>query len=267
MAQIAHRQSNQRKQKNIGSLVTVAIILLVIFVRNYATQENKSAPSTLPQAEAQTTPQATVQSEPVNSESAQPEVSQPEVSQSESVQIVLNDAPKQKNDLPSLASAGGEPEKKKATPTPTSKPRLTRTPTRMPRATATATQTSKRSPPKATATATQTAKRSPPTATATPRTVRSESGLPIVYFDDLPREAQQTIRLIDKGGPFPYSRDGIEFQNRERILPRKQRGYYSEYTVITPGSNDRGARRIIAGENGELYYTDDHYDSFKEVVR
>ncbi len=261
MAQIAHRQSNQRKQKNIGSLVTVAIILLVIFVRNYATQENKSAPSTLPQAEAQ----ATVQSEPVKSESAQSEVSQPEVSQSESVQIVLNDDPKQKNDLPSLASAGGEPEKKKATPT--SKPRLTRTPTRMPRATATATQTSKRSPPKATATATQTAKRSPPTATATPRTVRSESGLPIVYFDDLPREAQQTIRLIDKGGPFPYSRDGIEFQNRERILPRKQRGYYSEYTVITPGSNDRGARRIIAGENGELYYTDDHYDSFKEVVR
>ena len=261
MAQIAHRQSNQRKQKNIGSLVTVAIILLVIFVRNYATQENKSAPSTLPQAEAQ----ATVQSEPVKSESAQSEVSQPEVSQSESVQIVLNDEPEQKNDLPSLASVGDEPEKKKATPT--SKPRLTRTPTRMPRATATATQTSKRSPPKATATATQTAKRSPPTATATPRTVRSESGLPIVYFDDLPREAQQTIRLIDKGGPFPYSRDGIEFQNRERILPRKQRGYYSEYTVITPGSNDRGARRIIAGENGELYYTDDHYDSFKEVVR
>ena len=243
MAQIAHRQSNQRKQKNIGSLVTVAIILLVIFVRNYATQENKSAPSTLPQAETQTT----VQSTPVKSESAQSGSAQSEVSQ------------------PSLASAGGEPEKKKATPT--AKPRLTRTPTRMPRATATATQTSKRSPPKATATATQTAKRSPPTATATPRTVRSESGLPIVYFDDLPREAQQTIRLIDKGGPFPYSRDGIEFQNRERILPRKQRGYYSEYTVITPGSNDRGARRIIAGENGELYYTDDHYDSFKEVVR
>lgn len=256
MAQIAHRQSNQRKQKNIGSLVTVAIILLVIFVRNYVTQENKSTPSTLPQAETQTT----VQSVPVNSESAQSEVSQ-----SESVQIVLNDEPKQKNDLPSLASVGGEPEKKKATPT--AKPRLTRTPTRMPRATATATQTSKRSPPKATATATQTAKRSPPTATATPRTVRSQSGLPIVYFDDLPREAQQTIRLIDKGGPFPYSRDGIEFQNRERILPRKQRGYYSEYTVITPGSNDRGARRIVAGENGELYYTDDHYDSFKEVVR
>lgn len=266
MAQIAHRQSNQRKQKNIGSLVTVAIILLVIFVRNYATQENKSAPSTLPQAETQTTVQSTpVKSESAQSGSAQSEVSQPEVAQAESVQIVLNDAPKQKNDLPSLASAGGEPEKKKATPT--AKPRLTRTPTRMPRATATATQTSKRSPPKATATATQTAKRSPPTATATPRTVRSESGLPIVYFDDLPREAQQTIRLIDKGGPFPYSRDGIEFQNRERILPRKQRGYYSEYTVITPGSNDRGARRIIAGENGELYYTDDHYDSFKEVVR
>ena len=88
--------------------------------------------------------------------------------------------------------------------------------------------------------------------------------LPAVFTSS---SAAETIRLIDKGGPFPYSRDGIEFQNRERILPRKQRGYYSEYTVITPGSNDRGARRIIAGENGELYYTDDHYDSFKEVVR
>lgn len=103
-------------------------------------------------------------------------------------------------------------------------------------------------------------------ATPTPK-ARSESGLPTIRYQDLPRQAQDTIRLIDQGGPFPFDRDGITFQNRERILPKKPNGYYHEYTVITPGSSDRGARRIIAGDLGELYYTDDHYDSFREVVR
>jgi ribonuclease T1 len=50
-------------------------------------------------------------------------------------------------------------------------------------------------------------------------------------------------------------------------LPAKQLGYYREYTVVTPGSPDRGARRIVAGAGGEIYYTDDHYDSFREVLR
>ena len=87
----------------------------------------------------------------------------------------------------------------------------------------------------------------------------------VLKLAKLPPEAQHTIALIKKGGPFPYQRDGIEFQNREGILPRKARGYYHEYTVITPGSADRGARRIIAGSKGELYYTDDHYNSFSWV--
>ena len=103
-------------------------------------------------------------------------------------------------------------------------------------------------------------------ATATPK-AQSGSGLATVRYQDLPRQAQDTIRLIDKGGPFPFDRDGITFQNREGILPKKPNGYYHEYTVITPGSSDRGARRIIAGDLGELYYTDDHYDSFREVIR
>jgi ribonuclease T1 len=102
------------------------------------------------------------------------------------------------------------------------------------------------------------------TATALPE---SRSGLPIILYEDLPPEAQETIQLIDQGGPFPFSRDGITFQNREGILPPEPGGYYSEYTVITPGESDRGARRIVAGEEGELYYTDDHYESFKEVIR
>ena len=103
-------------------------------------------------------------------------------------------------------------------------------------------------------------------ATPTPK-AQSASGLAIVRYQDLPRQAQDTIRLIDKGGPFPFDRDGITFQNREQLLPKKPDGYYHEYTVITPGSSDRGARRIIAGDQGELYYTDDHYDSFREVIR
>jgi len=83
----------------------------------------------------------------------------------------------------------------------------------------------------------------------------------------LPPEARQTIALVKAGGPFPYSRDGIVFNNREGQLPKKARGYYHEYTVKTPGERDRGARRIISGREGELYYTDDHYRTFKRVIR
>ncbi len=93
------------------------------------------------------------------------------------------------------------------------------------------------------------------------------SGLPVILWDELPPEAQETIQLIDQDGPFPYDKDGTTFGNREGILPDRPHGYYKEYTVITPGSRDRGARRIVAGADGELYYTDDHYDSFREVVR
>jgi ribonuclease T1 len=81
----------------------------------------------------------------------------------------------------------------------------------------------------------------------------------------LPREARATIALIRKGGPFPYARDGALFGNREALLPRQKRGYYREYTVKTPGERTRGARRIVAGAGGELYYTDDHYNSFRRV--
>lgn len=101
-----------------------------------------------------------------------------------------------------------------------------------------------------------------PQATATP-----DDGLPVIAFAKLPRQAQDTIRLIDRGGPFPYRQDGTVFQNRERLLPRHPSGYYREYTVVTPGESDRGARRIVAGAEGELYYTADHYASFKRVVR
>jgi ribonuclease T1 len=81
----------------------------------------------------------------------------------------------------------------------------------------------------------------------------------------LPIEARQTLQLIRSGGPFPYDRDGTTFQNRERRLPAQPPGYYREYTVPTPGSSDRGARRIVSGGNPpvEFYYSDDHYRSFR----
>ncbi len=91
-------------------------------------------------------------------------------------------------------------------------------------------------------------------------------GFTVVSPDDLPPEAREIIQLIADGGPFPYRQDGVEFQNRERLLPRQPRGYYHEYTVETPGSPDRGARRIITGAEGEMFYTDDHYDSFVQVI-
>jgi ribonuclease T1 len=82
----------------------------------------------------------------------------------------------------------------------------------------------------------------------------------------LPREAQETILLIRQGGPFPYERDGVVFGNREKLLPARERGWYREYTVRTPGERTRGARRIVAGRDGTLYYTDDHYRSFKRIL-
>ena len=86
-----------------------------------------------------------------------------------------------------------------------------------------------------------------------------------VAADELPQEARATIALIHKGGPFPYAKDGAVFGNRERQLPGQRRGYYREYTVKTPGSRTRGARRIIRGASGELFYTDDHYNSFRRI--
>jgi guanyl-specific ribonuclease Sa len=83
----------------------------------------------------------------------------------------------------------------------------------------------------------------------------------------LPPEAVATLEAIERGGPFTYDRDGTVFQNRERLLPDQPRGYYREYTVQTPGSRDRGARRIVAGGQPPevYYYTDDHYRSFRRV--
>ncbi|MBB5808293.1 guanyl-specific ribonuclease Sa [Saccharothrix ecbatanensis] len=94
----------------------------------------------------------------------------------------------------------------------------------------------------------------------------ADSGLPVKALSSLPAEAKSTWELIERDGPFPYPRnDGVTFQNREKILPAKARDYYREYTVPTPGSDDRGARRIVTGSSDEVYYTADHYESFVVV--
>jgi guanyl-specific ribonuclease Sa len=88
-----------------------------------------------------------------------------------------------------------------------------------------------------------------------------------VALSALPPQAAHTVGLIQHGGPFPYPNDdGVVFHNLEHRLPAEPDGFYREYTVPTPGSPDRGARRIITGENGEFWYTNDHYATFERVV-
>ena len=96
-------------------------------------------------------------------------------------------------------------------------------------------------------------------------------GASSIALESLPREAQATYRLILAGGPFPYEKDGVVFGNREHQLPRHPRGFYREYTVKTPGSRNRGARRIVCGGSPpnrpeSCYYTDDHYANFRRIA-
>ena len=86
-----------------------------------------------------------------------------------------------------------------------------------------------------------------------------------ICHSTLPPEADDTLQLIDAGGPYPYPEDGEVFQNREGVLPAEPTGYYHEYTVETPGSPDRGARRIVTAESGTDYYTSDHYETFDAI--
>ena len=91
-----------------------------------------------------------------------------------------------------------------------------------------------------------------------------------VHVTELPRQGRETYELIRQGGPFPFDKDGSVFGNRERLLPIEKRGFYREYTVKTPGSRDRGARRIVCGGPKRTphacYYTADHYASFRKIV-
>ena len=105
-----------------------------------------------------------------------------------------------------------------------------------------------------------------PTAAATGVREAPTVAIGEIAVADLPPQARAALDLIRQGGPYSYPRDGTVFGNFERRLPPRARGYYREYTVPTPGLNHRGARRIVVGEGGERYYTDDHYRSFRRIT-
>lgn len=95
---------------------------------------------------------------------------------------------------------------------------------------------------------------------------QAASSLPTMTVAQLPAEGIKTLELIAQGGPFPYRKDGSPFGNRERRLPLREYGFYAEYTVPTPGESDRGPRRLVVGDDGSVFYTSDHYGSFREVI-
>lgn len=139
-------------------------------------------------------------------------------------------------------------------------------PPALPGATPSGTSTD-RSPLPDTATSTASAANAVGRSAVPDQTRRNDPAAPVSDPAWLPPEARETLRLIARGGPFPYPQDGGIFGNRERQLPPQPRGWYREYTVDTPGSRDRGARRIITGGDPpvELYFTDDHYRSFRRI--
>ena len=102
-----------------------------------------------------------------------------------------------------------------------------------------------------------------PTTSSTPSTLSSPAG----FSSEETAGIAEALAAIAQGGELPFEQDGGTFQNREGNLPGRPQGYYREYTVITPGSDDRGARRLVIGSGGETYYTRDHYDSFVEIDR
>ncbi|GEM_PF-2665509 len=73
---------------------------------------------------------------------------------------------------------------------------------------------------------------------------------------------RSTIDRIKAGDKLPHRHDGSVFQNREGLLPKQIDGYYREFVHPTPGVNGPGAQRVIQGQNGELYYSPDHYRTF-----
>lgn len=94
--------------------------------------------------------------------------------------------------------------------------------------------------------------------------IQGERRLP---FNDTGRiiEVNRTLDRMESGGPFLYRKDGLFYQDYEGLLPRRDRWYYREYTVATPGIRGRGRRRIVQGEQGDTYYSDDHFESFIRI--
>lgn len=119
-------------------------------------------------------------------------------------------------------------------------------------------------PGRTTTTTSREARRTTTTGRGARSTARPSDGRSVA-LSRLPNEAADTWALVESDGPFPFDRDGVVFGNFEGHLPRRARGYYREYTVVTPGLDHRGARRLVVGEDGDVWYTDDHYETFQPV--
>jgi len=111
---------------------------------------------------------------------------------------------------------------------------------------------------------------SPALARASREPAPAATSVAVIGVAELPPEGRKTYGLVRSGGPFPFEKDGVVFGNREKLLPPFQRGYYREYTVVTPRARNRGAQRIVCGgaprNPDRCYYTADHYSSFREIV-
>jgi len=94
----------------------------------------------------------------------------------------------------------------------------------------------------------------------------NDRDMSVIAASALPLEGRETLHLIKQGGPFLYARDGTIFSNFEKRLPKRERGYYHEFTVKTPGVRHRGARRIVCGQPVECYYSADHYRTFRRII-
>ena len=93
-------------------------------------------------------------------------------------------------------------------------------------------------------------------------TLKNQDGT-VIYQG--PIDLQPTLDRIEKGERNEHRNDGTVFQNREGRLDRKPAGYYHEYVVPTPNQRGPGPQRLIVGKGGEVFYTSDHYRSFKKI--
>ena len=67
---------------------------------------------------------------------------------------------------------------------------------------------------------------------------------------------------VEKVAPG-YAIGGDVFGNREGLLPEEPGRIYYECDVDTKGTDSRGAHRLVYSDDGLIYYTSDHYETFE----
>ncbi|MBO4769654.1 MAG: ribonuclease [Clostridia bacterium] len=100
---------------------------------------------------------------------------------------------------------------------------------------------------------------------------KEEVALYIHLYGHLPSNYVTKTEARDKGweggGLDAYypgcSIGGDKFGNSEGLLPKKKGRQYYECDIDTAGKSSRGAKRIVFSNDGLVYYTEDHYESFE----